>query len=600
MKKVLNLLLLILGLGFAYDQAWSNIPSLERAALIALYNSTNGDNWTHKDGWKASPLDTDGFALPGTENTWYGVKCDSLNAHVQQIGLSLNNLTGVIPPQIGDLSGMDSLSLFYNQIGGGIPVELGNLTNLTSLNLGCNQLTGPIPSQLGYLGNLQFLNLQTNKLSGIIPVEISDMGKLKHLILRLNELSGKIPPELGKLSGLEGLDFYINHLSGEIPPELGNLVALKTMDLSWNELTGEIPKEIGQLLHLFKLSLWRNQLSGPIPEALVNLSELLILQLDVNQLSGTIPSWLGNLKKLQMLGLSSNQLAGSIPPEIADLPDLKKLALEENHLTGPIPSELGQLTLLEHLFLGGNMLSGPIPIELGQLSNLIMSRINYNALYTTDATLRAFLISKQSPNLPDWDKCQTIAPLNVQASLLSPTSIRLTWTPIPHAPIYYQYYDQLGGYRIFYGTNSGGPYTYAGVTGDKLASNFDLTGLAPAPAYYFVVQTQTNPHMGNPNTVLSEFSLEASAELGIVPLIDFLIAQIMGSDVENGIKNELVSILTNAEHSYEKGNIGAAINQMKAFLNKLKAQRGKKIPANLADGWSQIAAIIIERLSTSP
>jgi hypothetical protein len=31
------------------------IPSQERAAIIALYNSTNGDNWTDNSGWKTPP-----------------------------------------------------------------------------------------------------------------------------------------------------------------------------------------------------------------------------------------------------------------------------------------------------------------------------------------------------------------------------------------------------------------------------------------------------------------------------------------------------------------------------------------------------------------
>ncbi|UCH97180.1 MAG: hypothetical protein JSV88_10110, partial [Candidatus Aminicenantes bacterium] len=39
------------------------IPAHERAALKALYNSTNGDNWTNNNGWKTPPLDTDGFAM---------------------------------------------------------------------------------------------------------------------------------------------------------------------------------------------------------------------------------------------------------------------------------------------------------------------------------------------------------------------------------------------------------------------------------------------------------------------------------------------------------------------------------------------------------
>jgi len=39
------------------------IPASERAALIALYNSTNGDNWSNNNGWKTAPLSADGFAI---------------------------------------------------------------------------------------------------------------------------------------------------------------------------------------------------------------------------------------------------------------------------------------------------------------------------------------------------------------------------------------------------------------------------------------------------------------------------------------------------------------------------------------------------------
>jgi len=39
----------------------------ERAALMALYNATNGDDWFNNTGWKTPPLAADGFAYPGTE-----------------------------------------------------------------------------------------------------------------------------------------------------------------------------------------------------------------------------------------------------------------------------------------------------------------------------------------------------------------------------------------------------------------------------------------------------------------------------------------------------------------------------------------------------
>jgi hypothetical protein len=65
------------------------IPDIECNALVALYNSTDGANWTDNTGW----LQTD------TPCSWYGVECD--NGHVFSINLNSNNLMGSIPPELG-------------------------------------------------------------------------------------------------------------------------------------------------------------------------------------------------------------------------------------------------------------------------------------------------------------------------------------------------------------------------------------------------------------------------------------------------------------------------------------------------------------------
>ena len=70
---------------------------------------------------------------------------------------------------------MESIHLSGNQLSGEIPPELGNYETLTSLNLSGNQLTGEIPSELGDLENLESLTLHENQLSGEIPSEVWDM-----------------------------------------------------------------------------------------------------------------------------------------------------------------------------------------------------------------------------------------------------------------------------------------------------------------------------------------------------------------------------------------------------------------------------------------
>src|SRR5688572_15290694 len=96
-------------------------------ALVDLYDSTNGENWSTKDGWKQGPV-----------NTWYGVVVT--DGRITQLYLAENNLNGSIPPSFGNLTSMERLTLYNNQLSS-LPETFGNLVNLTWLDLNGNQLT---------------------------------------------------------------------------------------------------------------------------------------------------------------------------------------------------------------------------------------------------------------------------------------------------------------------------------------------------------------------------------------------------------------------------------------------------------------------------
>ena len=70
------------------------------------------------------------------------------------------------------MTNLISLNLSDNQLTGSIPPEIGNLTNLTELRLDYNQLTGSIPSEIGNLTNLEWLTLNNNQLTDTIPNKI--------------------------------------------------------------------------------------------------------------------------------------------------------------------------------------------------------------------------------------------------------------------------------------------------------------------------------------------------------------------------------------------------------------------------------------------
>ena len=298
------------------------IPTDDRAALVALYEATDGLNWTNKENWlSATPLDE-----------WYGVTV--ANGRVEWLELRSNQLTGSIPSELGNLTNLEILSLGQNQLTGPIPSGLGNLTSLLSLELIQNQLTGPIPSELGNLTNLGFLTLSENQLTGPIPPQLGQLTKLYDLGLGENQLTGSIPPEIGQLTGLDALSFAVNQLTGPIPHQLGQLTKLVSLQLQHNLLTGSIPTELGNLQGLTFLALRDNLLTGPIPSQLGQLTKLEELFLDSNQLTGEIPPELGQLTKLIHLGLSSNELSGSLPEELIALP-LEFFALAETQVCVP-------------------------------------------------------------------------------------------------------------------------------------------------------------------------------------------------------------------------------------------------------------------------
>ena len=249
----------------AGSMVYGAIPATERAALIALYNSTGGDSWTNNSGWKEGTLEADGFGPIGSEEHWFGVSISS---------------GGTINPE-GNVGAVD---LSGNNLSGTIPAELGSLLNLLGIDLSYNQLTGSIPPELVNPAGLRVFCLRGNMLSGEIPPGLGNLSQLEYLTLNSNQLTGNIPPELGNLFLLTLLDLGENQLTGSIPPELGKLVHLETLGLGINKLCGGLPSELGNLSNLSFLSLSFNQLTGEIPSRLISLSGLYYLGLDYNGL----------------------------------------------------------------------------------------------------------------------------------------------------------------------------------------------------------------------------------------------------------------------------------------------------------------------------
>ena len=160
------------------DLEGNQLMSPHRAVLVAIYNSTGGPQWKSGQRWLTN------VPIGG----WEGVTIDA-NGMVTELDLARFGLSGEIPSEIGDLTGLRVLNLARNDLTGEIPPEIGQLSTLEALVLSQNQLTGDIPPEIGQLSNLENLGLYQNRLTGEIPAWLDDLP-IRHLSLGGNQLTG--------------------------------------------------------------------------------------------------------------------------------------------------------------------------------------------------------------------------------------------------------------------------------------------------------------------------------------------------------------------------------------------------------------------------
>ena len=329
--------------GDALGTSEIKVENPDRAALVALYQATNGPNWAGNDNWLTD--------IP--VGRWHGVETGD-HGRVTRVVLPANRLVGTLPVELGDLPYLEALNLRENKITGVLPSEIGNATRLREIDLGHVEMEGEIPATLGQLVHLRHLNFE------YVP------------------FSGPIPPELGALAELEVLNLFRNRLSGRLPPELAGLRGLRTIYVDENRLTGSIPSAFTQLQDIETFywdaneglcapgttvfENWRGQrdLRGPrcneeeadALERLYHATDGANWTRSTGWLESAAPEqWHGihadSLGRVTALDLSSNGLRGRLPPPVAELGQLSVLRVGDNALSGPIPQALADLPLEE-------------------------------------------------------------------------------------------------------------------------------------------------------------------------------------------------------------------------------------------------------------
>lgn len=238
-------------------------------ALVSLYNSTNGPEWTIDSNWLDTPIDQ-----------WHGIF--TVDDRVHTIELSDNNLSGPLPS------------------------EIGNLTALSSLRMSSNEITGAIPPEIGACRELQQISLFVNRITSL-PAELANCSKLDDIRIYRNEIEGPFPSFFTQMTQLVRLNIGSNKLSGPLPVGMDSLVNLRVLSIERNELTGQL-LSMKVMPDLVEVHVDENEFTGHLDDILPDSSNLYYFTCSQNRITGCMKSSYFKPDQLQFLQFSNNAI----------------------------------------------------------------------------------------------------------------------------------------------------------------------------------------------------------------------------------------------------------------------------------------------------
>jgi len=408
---------------------------VERAALLAIYNNTDGANWVASQRWTIGRINS----YPNPDSTLYGVGVS--NGDIESLLFNSTGMNGSLPSELNNLTELYSIQIHYNySLSGALPY-LGGLKKLTSLDISYNGFAGAIPSWIGDVTGLEYLSL-SNPMTGPIPSEISSLTNLTDLYLYNMNLSmaGAIPATFNNLDALQVLTLSNCSLQpASMPYGLSGLQSLQNLDLSYNpglELpNGNFPDSVinwpslPNLATIYLRGINLKKLPGQFDE-LRNLNYLDISNNDFSDSSiiRQIVDTLQQIHTLQTLFLSSCQIK-NLPNNFDELASLKTLYITNDPDLEPSGCEvIGNLPVLQSLYIYNDGLTD-LPKSLSQLTTLQTLYAVNNKLNPVPEVIKnipdlqnLYLDGNGITSLPDWfggGKMRSISQLALDNNLLT-------------------------------------------------------------------------------------------------------------------------------------------------------------------------------------
>jgi len=314
----------------------ANYFEQDSLALVSLYESNNGANWSNNTNW-----------LSGKVNTWYGVEMDYDS--VKSIALSANQLNDSLPADMANLNFITAIDISDNEIAGLAAIS-GLATQLVDLNVSGNNLSFEQLEAFSVVSNFTYGN---QNFSYSLPNDYIDfLGA--DIIMEIDatassntfqwykdsvQMDGAIDSLL-IFNNLQRADegFYYVEVSNDA---LGDL----TLSSSVTELKVSSLERDVRALRQFYDSLngdgwssisWDTSSDNPTEwsadnqDIVVEENRVVEINLPENNLTGSVPNILNEVLGLRLIDLSNNAIEDL--SDLTSLPNLASLDVSGNAL----------------------------------------------------------------------------------------------------------------------------------------------------------------------------------------------------------------------------------------------------------------------------
>ena len=115
----------------------TKLPANQCRAWTAFFDATGGSGWTYCSETRTDPCSC---------TTLTADVCDASGTTVESVRLGTNNMSGMLPQEIGAWVDIKSFAVDGNLLHGTVPASVGRWKNIRDIHLDSNQLVGELPA----------------------------------------------------------------------------------------------------------------------------------------------------------------------------------------------------------------------------------------------------------------------------------------------------------------------------------------------------------------------------------------------------------------------------------------------------------------------